>query len=93
MAERWGMRGTQPSGQVLEVSPRSQGLLAAPTYYIRCSSCSEGTDGKGSTSFSHLLRDAFNLSAHGHSSHMTSSHNGCGRGYWAVSLLLGNVFC
>lgn len=100
LAEHWGVWGTQPSGLVLGSQPdflllSSQGLLVphpSPTH-IGCFFSTGGTDGKGSTSFIHLLRDAFNLPAHSLSSHMTSSHNGCGRGSWAIFLLLGNVSC
>lgn len=96
-----GHVGHQPSGLVLEVRLTSFSEFTRasspppfwPRTYIGCFFSTGGTDGKGFTSFIHLLRDAFNLPASSHASHMTSSHQGCGRGYWAISLLLGNVSC
>lgn len=82
LGESWDGWGTQPRGQVLEVSltscpestPASRPLSAAHII-LAAFSMMEMLVGKGSTPFTHLLRDAFNLPAHGLSSHMTSSPN------------------
>lgn len=80
LGEPWGRWGTQPRGQVLEISltscPASTPAprpLSAPHITLAAVSVMEELMGKGSTSFTHLLRDAFNLPAHGLSSPTPSS--------------------
>lgn len=84
LGESWGRWGTQPRGQVLEVSltscPESTPAsppISAPHIILAAFSMMEELMGKGSTSFTHLRRDAFNLPARGLPSRMTSSPNGC----------------
>lgn len=84
LGEPWGRWGTQPRGRVLEVSltscPESTPAsrpLSAPHITLAAFAMMEELMGKGSTSFTHHLRDAFNLPAHGLSSRTPSSPNGC----------------
>lgn len=71
----WSGAGSQPDflpGVHAGFSP-----LSAPHIILAAFSMMEELMGKGSTSFTYLRRDAFNLPACGLPSRMTSSPNGC----------------